>query len=152
MSFSNRKEHGWTLIELIIVIMLIGILSAVGSNLIVPMIQGYLINSVSEQALSAPESAIWQIRRDYATTKTNGATLTNCVLSLNTISGQVQYGWSQPSLTRNNALLLSQVAAPTCPFSLSVTGGKTLLNLAFFYTGTNGAAQIPVNIALSSFE
>ncbi len=152
MSFSNPKEHGWTLLELTVVIVLIGILSVVGSNLIAPMIQGYLLNSVSEQALSAPSSAIWQIRRDYAMTKVNGATLTNCALTLNTLNGQVQYGWSQPNLSRNNSLLFSQVVASTCPFSLSVTGGKTLLNLVFTYAGTNGSAQIPVKIVLSSFE
>jgi type II secretory pathway pseudopilin PulG len=152
MPSKPRNEYGWTLVEAVIVIVLIGILSAIGGNLVLSPIQGYLINSASEQALSAPQSAVWQIRRDYAMTRANGAAIAGCTLTLNTINGQVIYAWSQPGMTRNNALLLSRVTATTCPFSLTLSGGRTLLNLSFTYLGTGGQASVPVSLALSSFE
>ena len=153
MSGDLLTEKGFTLVELVIVIVVLGILVAAGTSLFSIETSGYLESAVAEQDLAASQAAVWQLRRDYHHVLAKGASLSGCTLTLSLSGGATAvYQWSLPFLYRNSALLLDHTTSASCPFTLVQSGGRTLLNAVLVYTGASGQGNIPINVTLSSFE
>lgn len=179
--FSKRpSQHGVTLIEMIVSIVLFGAMAAVGSLLISKLAPSYIAGVQAEQALSPREAALWRLSEDFrrslieetqwdqasctlsmvvasGVTGANSAVVVSQEGVYRWLSGSKQLWLSAPWISSVNGLLLDNVI-PTdgvCPFNY-VSGigtvSRTQLNVAFQYsTGGYESVVIPVSMALRSY-
>lgn len=181
MSSKLMRQHGVTLVEMVVTITLFAVIAAVGSLLIGKVAPSYLVGAQAEQALSPREAALWRLSEDFRRALVEGASQSpiGCTLTLTVASGvsgvnsevvetqTAVYDWtvadqklwiSSPWTGGASSLLLDNVTLPSgssCPFSYISgvgTSERARLNVAFKYTaGVNEPVAIPVSATLYSY-
>lgn len=156
------RQSGFSLLEAIAVIMVLGIIAALGSLLVAKLAPSYNTAAHAEQALAAPQAALWQIRRDFESMLVSGTGQAACVLTIHTAAVDIVYDFSAKRITRKvgagaAVLLLDNVtptAPATCPYAWVIGSGITpsRLSVDFSYAaGSVDAVSLPVKVSLSSF-
>lgn len=147
----GRPAPGFTLIELAVTLIVLGVALAGAGLVVLPLIRGYAVSSAASRELASIRSALWMLRHDDR--QATSVSLSGCALTIRTAAGgRIQYQWAGGAFYRNRALLLDHALASACPFSLASSGGRVLVTLAFTYTGADSQARIPVYGTFASFE
>jgi len=160
MTSGRKSSHsGLTLVELVVVIVIIGVLVVAGSMMISKLAPSYVVGVNGQQAVGAPENALWQLRRDFEKMQAPGVstTQTSCTLNIYTSSGStVTYTYASHQINRGGVMLINNVTtAATCPYTLTVGSGSTpsMLTVDFSYAvgASTSAVSVPVKTTLYSY-
>ncbi len=154
MSFSSR---GFTLMEMIVVILVTAILMAMAAPLIVHLVDGYEADAQGADAISATGPALWRMQWDARAAlsialskKISGGCYSEFTATepaaarVTTVVYQYQGG----ALLRNGSIALSQLQS-SCPFSPS--GLPSTVLYRFVYAGANGLGRLPIAGAVSAY-
>lgn len=131
LSKMPRKESGFTLIELMIVVAIIGILAAVA----VPQYKAYVGRSMVSEAL-ASTSAIKTAFEEYITTQTS---LTNGTITAKEI-GLTDSQWQGTYLTTVSTFIIAN--APIFTIMLGNTGYSEIDNKQILFVSTRVGAGL----------
>lgn len=148
-----KKYQGFTLVELIVTMVLMGILFGVISNIVLVPIQGYVQASLHANLVDQAESALRRIERDLARAVPNSIRVKNgggngAVEMLNVVEG-ARYR-SQPPGTINTTILDLSVGQVYTDFNIlgnfqyaktSPTGIDYGYRLVIYNTGAYGATM-----------
>lgn len=172
LSVSRSRQAGFSLIEAVVMIMVLGIGAAAASLLIAKLAPSYNTAAHAEQAIATPKSALWQMRRDVESMLVNGttvppydATCTQDIRIGSLASDKITYTYSAGKIYRKNvkagevtaSLLLDNVtptAPEVCPYKFMIGSDTTpsRVDVNFSYTaGSVDTVKVPVKFSLASF-
>ncbi|MBS4099546.1 MAG: IPT/TIG domain-containing protein [Sulfuricella sp.] len=160
-SGSRRLQAGFSLIEVIAAIVIMGTIAGMGGLLISKLAPSYEISAEAAKASATPQAAVWQIRQDFGKMLVNTTTAppydASCTQLIHTSAGDITYTFSGKQIFRNAALLLNNVTPTTpevCPykFKLGDSTSSSRLDVGFSYAAIGSdTINLPVKVSLYSF-
>lgn len=149
------SSRGFTLMEMIVVILVTAILMAMAAPLIVHLVDGYEADAQGADAISATGPAIWRMQWDareaLSITPSNTAGCGSGFTATEpngTKPLTVTYLYQGGELLRNGSVALSHLQS-SCPFSPSGLPHSVLYS--FIYVGATGFGRLPVEGAVSAY-
>ena len=144
----RRVASGFTLIELVTVLVLLGIMSALGSQFIVTTVDSYRDSQNRSRLLAKSRTSVEQMTRYIRSAVPNSLRISpsgNCVEFLPAVGGAF-YSGEVPDM-QNGAALISSVA--TSPATISLGSADHLLigamSSAEIYANTSPASRVDVS-------
>lgn len=129
------KNHGYSLIELIIIILITSILVGLGSKLLVAGLNGYITAKDTTDAVWQGRIALERIARDLRKIQSPSGITTAAVNQLifnDTDNTTITYALSGTSLTRNSQILASGIGSLSFTY-FDETGTSTAVLSAIRY-------------------
>lgn len=146
------SSRGFTLMEMIVVILVTAILMAMAAPLIVHLVDGYEADAQGADAISATGPAIWRMQWDardaLSITPSNTAGCGSGFTAAEPDGTTVTYLYQGGELLRNGSVALSHLQSG-CPFNPS--GLPRTVLYSFVYTGASGFGRLPVEGAISAY-
>lgn len=149
----SSNSRGFTLLEMIVVILVTAILMAMAAPLIVHLVDGYEADAQGADAISATGPAMWRMQWDARASLSLALSkriTKTCYGELTATgpNGTATYRYQGGVLLRNGSMALSHLQS-TCPFTPS--GLSQTVLYSFLYTGVNGLGRLPVEGAVSAY-
>lgn len=146
------NSRGFTLVEMIVVIIVTAILMAMAAPLIVHLVDGYEADAQGADAISATGPAIWRMQWDaseaLSISPSNTAGCGGGFTAAEPNGTAVTYLYQGGELLRDGSVALIHLQS-SCPFRPS--GLPSTVLYRFVYTGANGLGRLPVEGAVSAY-
>lgn len=113
-------KKGFTIIELVITMVLIGIIAYIVATALSTGIKGYFITDYRKEALDQARIAMERMTREIRNLRDSDdvATGTSSTFSFTDISGaNINFTWSSPNITRNGTTLATNITSFSFSYS-----------------------------------